>query len=123
MTNDPDLPDPAAGMLEPHLCDECGELYDEAGGDGYNGRCPSCADASEPDDDEEDQAEAWTCFLPACDYRTPGMTLADRDAYDAHMRGHERQLIAARERADRAIQLAAARITAGHGASQGDPAL
>lgn len=31
--------------VEPHNCDECGELYDEASGDGYCGLCPSCADA------------------------------------------------------------------------------
>ena len=30
--------------IEPHNCDECGELYDEASGDGYCGLCPSCAD-------------------------------------------------------------------------------
>ena len=40
----------AKGMDEPHACDECGAVYDEARGDGYNGRCPSCADASEPTD-------------------------------------------------------------------------
>lgn len=26
-------------------CDECGEGYDEEKGDGYCGKCPSCADA------------------------------------------------------------------------------
>lgn len=31
-------------MVEPHDCDECGETYDEASGDGYCGLCPSCAD-------------------------------------------------------------------------------
>jgi hypothetical protein len=31
---------------------ECGEAY--AGwGDGYNGKCPSCADADEEDEDDE----------------------------------------------------------------------
>lgn len=37
---------PADGgdMVEPHACDYCGEIYDEAGGDGYAGMCPECAD-------------------------------------------------------------------------------
>jgi hypothetical protein len=39
-----------AGMLEPHNCDRCRKVYDEASGDGYCGLCPSCADATEPED-------------------------------------------------------------------------
>lgn len=39
---------PTFGMAEPHACDRCGTVYDEAGGDGYCGLCPSCADATEP---------------------------------------------------------------------------
>jgi len=31
----------------PHPCDRCGDVYDEARGDGYCGLCPSCADATE----------------------------------------------------------------------------
>ena len=31
-------------MTEPYPCERCGEVYDEAGGDGYCGLCPSCAD-------------------------------------------------------------------------------
>ena len=38
-------------MDEPHACDQCGTVYDEAGGDGYAGLCPSCADATEPGDE------------------------------------------------------------------------
>lgn len=34
-------------MIEPHDCDDCGTTYDEAGGDGYAGLCPSCADRTE----------------------------------------------------------------------------
>lgn len=37
-----------AGMLEPHACDRCYAVYDEAGGDGYCGLCPTCADDTEP---------------------------------------------------------------------------
>jgi hypothetical protein len=33
-----------SGWQEPYLCESCGEAYDEAAGDGYCGRCPSCAD-------------------------------------------------------------------------------
>lgn len=42
------------GMEEPHACDSCSEIYDEAGGDGYFGLCPSCADKSEPEEDSND---------------------------------------------------------------------
>lgn len=35
-------------MDEPHACDRCGTVYDEASGDGYAGLCPSCADKTEP---------------------------------------------------------------------------
>lgn len=35
-------------------CIDCGEHYDE-GGDGYDGRCPACADAVEEDDEEEEE--------------------------------------------------------------------
>jgi len=38
-------------------CIDCGEHYPE-GGDGYDGRCPACADAIEEDDDEEDEDDA-----------------------------------------------------------------
>lgn len=31
-------------MSEPHACDDCGTVYDEARGDGYCGQCPACAD-------------------------------------------------------------------------------
>jgi rubredoxin len=31
-------------MIEPHACHDCGEIYDEANGDGYCGLCPRCAD-------------------------------------------------------------------------------
>ena len=40
--------DPDGTMTDPHACDQCGTVYDEAGGDGYQGLCPSCADATEP---------------------------------------------------------------------------
>jgi rubredoxin len=33
-----------SGWQEPCICDVCGVPYDEASGDGYCGRCPSCAD-------------------------------------------------------------------------------
>jgi hypothetical protein len=33
---------------EPTRCSSCGDVYDEARGDGYCGLCPSCADATEP---------------------------------------------------------------------------
>jgi hypothetical protein len=43
-------------MDEPYKCEnadgdneDCETYYDEAKGDGYNGLCPSCSDASEPD--------------------------------------------------------------------------
>lgn len=32
-------------MEEPHACDNCGTVYDEASGEGYAGLCPTCADA------------------------------------------------------------------------------
>lgn len=38
---------PATAMEEPHACDDCGTVYDEASGDGYCGLCPSCADKSD----------------------------------------------------------------------------
>lgn len=34
-------------------------------------------------DDEDD--EGWECPHPGCRFRTPTMTLADRDEYDVHM--------------------------------------
>lgn len=34
----------ASQMEEPRTCDDCGEKYDEATGDGYMGKCPECAD-------------------------------------------------------------------------------
>lgn len=34
-------------MEEPHACDNCGTIYDEATGDGWAGLCPSCADGDE----------------------------------------------------------------------------
>lgn len=43
----------AEGMAEPHSCDLCGAIYDEAKGDGWCGKCPSCADAYELRDDDE----------------------------------------------------------------------
>lgn len=42
------------GFTMPVECSECGEIYDEARGDGYCGLCPSCADASEPDEETHD---------------------------------------------------------------------
>lgn len=39
-------------MIEPYACERCGEVYDEAGGDGYMGLCPACADATEPPEDD-----------------------------------------------------------------------
>lgn len=41
------------GMATPVECRRCQEFYDEARGDGYNGLCPSCADATEPKDDDD----------------------------------------------------------------------
>lgn len=39
-------------MDEPHArATRCGELYDEARGDGYAGLCPACADETEPDEE------------------------------------------------------------------------
>jgi rubredoxin len=35
---------PADALVEPYPCERCGEVYDEASGDGYCGLCPSCAD-------------------------------------------------------------------------------
>ncbi len=48
----------ADGMTAPRKCERCGEVYDEARGDGYNGMCPSCADETEPEDeDDEDEPD------------------------------------------------------------------
>lgn len=40
-------------MIEPYTCEECGEEYAEASGEGYAGMCPRCADESEPEGDDE----------------------------------------------------------------------
>lgn len=45
--SDEDL-DPDGTMAEPYACDQCGTVYDEVGGKGYCGLCPSCADNTEP---------------------------------------------------------------------------
>lgn len=37
----------------------CHVYYDQAKGDGYAGKCPSCADASEPDDNGEDEPDSY----------------------------------------------------------------
>jgi rubredoxin len=44
-------------MIEPHACDRCSVIYDEARGDGYCGLCPSCAD---DDSADHDAGEAQT---------------------------------------------------------------
>lgn len=38
-------------MIEPNACERCGQVYDEAKGDGYCGLCPPCADATDPPHD------------------------------------------------------------------------
>jgi hypothetical protein len=35
------------------VCSRCSETYDETRGDGYCGLCPACADATEPNSDEQ----------------------------------------------------------------------
>jgi hypothetical protein len=46
-------------LVEPHDCECCGEVYDEAGGNGYCGYCPSCADETEEPDTTNYQETAF----------------------------------------------------------------
>lgn len=40
------------------ICRECGEVFSDEGGDGYDGLCPGCADAiHDEDEDAEDEAD------------------------------------------------------------------
>lgn len=41
-------------MVEPRTCKACGDVYDEARGDGYCGLCPACADDYDAVADELD---------------------------------------------------------------------
>ena len=49
---------------EPAECVRCGEVYDEASGEGYNGFCPGCADATEPAE-KKPRAGGSTVMTPA----------------------------------------------------------
>jgi hypothetical protein len=66
-------------------CDDCGEVYDEACGDGYCGLCPACADASEPANDDGGACPCLAGFvtLPRAAAEQAARALCARACLDA----------------------------------------
>jgi rubredoxin len=46
-------------LAEPYDCERCGNVYDEASGDGFCGLCPTCADETEEPDTTNYQETAF----------------------------------------------------------------